>query len=219
MTAQTKCVLGGVIAMMGLAGVPTFAADGGNWYAGIGAGSAKYKDMTVTQIDAELAAVGRSGATTVDNSDTGWKLFGGYQIHRNFALEASYSNFGKVSANTILTVPGAGTAHGTWEGESWALSGLGILPVTEKISLMAKVGVHFWQVDYQAEGTGSGTIVNGDDASDEGSAMLYGLGLGYDLTRQLTMRAEWEHFNNVGDAQRTGRSDIDMWSVGVLYRF
>ena len=41
-------------------------------------------------------------STSCDDKDTGWKLFGGYRVNRNFAVEGSYINWGEIS--------GAGTA-------------------------------------------------------------------------------------------------------------
>jgi opacity protein-like surface antigen len=47
---------------------------------------------------------------------------------------------------------------------------------------------------------------------------LLGAGVGYDLTRNVALRAEWDRYFRVGDAS-TGRGDIDQYTVGVAYRF
>src|SRR5436190_21204736 len=59
------------------------------WYAGAGFGQSTFKD--------ELSCQGSGAGVSCDDKDTALKLFGGMQINPNFAAEATYQNFGKVS--------------------------------------------------------------------------------------------------------------------------
>ena len=52
-----------------------------------------------------------TSAFSRDESGQGFKVFGGYQINRNFALEGGYFNLGKFGF-TLTTVP-AGTLSGS----------------------------------------------------------------------------------------------------------
>jgi OmpA-OmpF porin, OOP family len=36
-----------------------------------------------------------TGASSCDDKDTSWKIFAGYQVNRNFAIEVGYSNLGR----------------------------------------------------------------------------------------------------------------------------
>jgi opacity protein-like surface antigen len=45
-----------------------------------------------------------------------------------------------------------------------------------------------------------------------------GLGAQYNLSKSVGLRAEWERYFEVGD-NTTGEMDIDLISVGVVYKF
>jgi len=46
-----------------------------------------------------------------------------------------------------------------------------------------------------------------------------GVGAKYDLTNNMALRVEYERINNVGDKNKVGESDVDMWSLGLVVRF
>ena len=74
-------------------------------------------------------SLGRSDYKVPDETDTAWRLFGGYQLNRNFAAEIGYHNLGTVNftGGTIggypiqsdaLTISGqftGNTASATWK--------------------------------------------------------------------------------------------------------
>ena len=70
---------------------PSAMADAPFWYLGgnIGQSRAKIDDARIT------AQLPGSVSISDDNSNTAFKLFGGYQFNKNFALEAGYFNLGK----------------------------------------------------------------------------------------------------------------------------
>lgn len=207
------------LAALVLAGsaVAALAADGG-WYAGVGVGSAKYKDMSsaAAELDALLLAeFGITATSTVDDSDTAWKLFAGYRFNKNFALEGSYADLG--NAGLSYTAPG-GTASGSWEGKAWSFAALGILPVTEQFEVFGKVGVHHWNVDLSLTAT-DGVDPFAISWDDNGTNWLYGLGASYSLTKNIAVRADWVRYQDVGDVDEIGKSDVDMWTLGIQYQF
>jgi opacity protein-like surface antigen len=59
--------------------------------------------------------------------------------------------------------------------------------------------------------------INTNATSDQAN-LSYGLGAQYDFARNATLRFEWQHYVSVGDAN-TGEFDIDLYSVGLLFRF
>ncbi len=141
-----------------------------------------------------------------DDSDTAWKVLAGYQVNRNFAAELGYIDFGKVQASG----PG-GTASA--EATAFDLVGVGILPVADRFSVYGKLGFYHGTVDAKVR-----TITLNADASDDSTDLTFGFGGRFDLTTQFGLRAEWQRYSDVGGSD-TGKSDIDVISLGAIYRF
>ena len=133
-----------------------------------------------------------------DFKDTAFKIFGGYRINRNFAAEAFWGEWGKISIST-------GGVSATAKSRTLGVAGLGILPLGNQFEVFGKLGIGSTKVD--ATGTAGGLSAS---ASDSGSDVLYGVGAGYNFSRNLGVRAEWERLND---------SDQDIISIGIQYRF
>jgi len=71
------------------------ATDDSFWYMGGNVGQSRAK-IDDARILASLAGVGLTSSMKDDNRRTAFKLFGGYQFNRNFALEAGYFNLGQL---------------------------------------------------------------------------------------------------------------------------
>jgi opacity protein-like surface antigen len=50
------------------------------------------------------------------------------------------------------------------------------------------------------------------------SDLTYGAGVGFLITPKLQLRAEWQRYQDV-DAGIVGKSDVELISIGVVYRF
>ncbi|MGQ0524779.1 MAG: outer membrane beta-barrel protein [Betaproteobacteria bacterium] len=174
------------------------------FYAGGAVGQAKFKGAC-----SDITGTGFVGGC--DDKDTAWKIFGGYQFHRNVAVELGYVDLGEASASgTILGVPASASA----EVKALELVAVGILPLTTQFSAYGKAGAFRWDVDTRAA-AGAVAVGGGDDGTD----FTYGVGLKYDFTRNLAARVEWQRYNNVGESNTTGQADVNMWSVGLMFRF
>jgi OOP family OmpA-OmpF porin len=146
-----------------------------------------------------------------DDTDTGWKVYGGYQFTRNWGVEAGYIDFGKTTASgTVLGIPVAAEA----QAKGWQLVGTGTFPITAQFDAFAKLGV--WRSDVDARATGPGITVTATGHSTE---LAIGVGAKWNFSRNWAARLEWERFNDAGNKDTTGTSDIDLISVGVSYRF
>ena len=141
---------------------------------------------------------------SVDGEDTGYKIFGGYQFNRNFGFELSYLDLGKAS----YTGTGAGgpLTGGSAETTGWNFSGTGTLPLSPNFDLFGKLGIMMWE-------TKSSFVIGGAPGSqkNDGNDFTYGVGVAYNFTPNLALRAEWERFKAV--------DDIDLLSVGVAFKF
>lgn len=180
-----------------LAPQAAFAQDQG-FYVGLGVGQSDAKDGC-----SELTSLGFSGSC--DDTSTGKKIFLGYQYNKNFAIEGGYVDLGKFKASDISG------ASAFAKAKVWQLVAVGTLPLANNFSLFGKAGLHNWDVD--AGGSGVGTI------SDKGTDFTFGVGAGYELTKNLGLRLEWERFRHVGEKDTTGQSNVDLLSVGLRYRF
>jgi OOP family OmpA-OmpF porin len=199
--------------MAALASPAATAADSG-WYGGLNIGHAR-AEIDHDRITSDLLGSGFS-TTQIDKDerDTGFKLLGGRKFNKNFAVEAGYFNLGEFGF-TASTVP-AGTLTGTMKVQGVNLDAVGILPISDKFSALARVGLTYNEAKDTFRGTGAVTPTNPDPDKSAGSYKL-GLGLQYDFTRALGVRAEWERYR-VNDAVGN-KGDIDMLSVGLVYMF
>ena len=57
-----------------------------------------------------------------------------------------------------------------------------------------------------------------DNASKSSTRPLYGLGVGYDFSKNVVGKAEWTRYDGLGN-DSTGKADIDTYTVGVAYKF
>jgi len=165
-------------------------ASAEGFYIGVSGGGT---EADVSEADkAALAFVGVS----VDEEDTGFKVFAGYRVDKYFALEAFYTDLGEVALTDGV--------DSLWiESDTFGLSALGIIPVTENFELFGKVGFHGWDADFSS--------TNGFSASDDGANETYGIGATYSMD-QISFRAELERYNLDGQ-------DVDMLSAGVVFNF
>jgi OOP family OmpA-OmpF porin len=163
--------------LLGGASLAAQAQDTG-FYAGVGAGQALVDERAY------------------DDEDTAFSAFGGYQFHRNFALEAGYTDFGKLEPR------GTGTGDDL-ELSSAYLTAVGILPFTEQFSGYAKAGFQRWDLDRAIPGL-TGT------AKDDGTDPVYGVGLQYRFNDLVALRGEYT---------RSEVEDLDVDTAQVQVRF
>jgi OOP family OmpA-OmpF porin len=148
----------------------------------------------------ELITSGR-----VDTSDTGFKVFGGYQFNRNVGLEVAYVDLGKASYSGFAgTDPVIG---GKVEVTGVNLSAVGAWPVAPNLDVFGKIGFLSWE-DKASD------VTNGIPFSDtiDGTDLSFGFGASWHLTRNVRLRVEWERF-------RVDDTDADLFSVGAVYKF
>jgi len=155
------------------------------FYAGAGIGSTK---------------VGDDDLSGVDDSDTGFKIFGGYTFTENWGVEVSYFDFGEASVS-------AGNSSASVGITGLSASAVGRLPVNDMFAVYGKLGFASYDVKakFNVAGFGSGS------ASDSDSDMIYGIGGAMSFGGNFEARLEYEALNVDGDAS--------MISVSGLFRF
>lgn len=133
------------------------------------------------------------GSAYGDRSGTGLKVYGGYAIHPNFAVEAGVARLGKVTSGL-----------GEVKGGGLFVDAVGIWPVAKNFSLLGRVGVFNGMLD---------STIAGDD---RGTSVKVGAGVQYAIDKNLSVRGEWERYRF--DALGV-KPNADLYSVGVNYRF
>jgi OOP family OmpA-OmpF porin len=127
-----------------------------------------------------------------NGSGASGKLFGGYSLTPNFALEAGAADLGHIDSG-----------NGKVDGRSLFLDAVGTLPLNDKWSLLGRVGVAHVNLD-----------TSGGDSSGNGPKV--GLGAQYSLTQNIALRGEVERYHpNVFD----DKPNIDQYTVGVRVGF
>jgi len=135
-----------------------------------------------------------------DRKDTGWKIYGGAKVNDIFGWEAGYTDFGKIAASG-------------GETEAWAanLSALIGVPIGDRFSIFAKGGGLYGRTDVSASPS---TLF--DTGHKSGWGWTYGVGASVGLTPTLSARVDWDRYKL---DFANGRSDVDMLSAGVQFRF
>ena len=208
-TIQLLCLAG----LSTFLAVPAFAQDASHYYGGVSVGQSKTQTDAAGLTSGLLPGVGAINSTT-DEKDTSYKLFGGYQFNRNIALEGGYFDLGKNSFSTG-TIP-AGTLAGESKVRGLNLDLVGTLPLTERFSALARVGVqHAWSKS-TASGTGAGAGVATSSKRNDSGAKV-GFGLQYEMSPAVWIRGEVERYrikNAVGQ-----RNNVDVATVSLVFPF
>lgn len=173
--------------------VPQALAQESGGYLGAGLGQSKFKEWCDT---GGVAA----SFNSCQDTDTAWKLFGGYRINRYLAIEGTYIDWGEVSANGVaLGAPFDVAASQS----SLGIAGVASLPLAENFAVFGKLG--YLRTEQETRNLTRGSTVNRHE-----NELHYGLGLRYSVTPNWAVRGEWEN---------TEKLKVEMLSIGVEYRF
>lgn len=203
----------GLIALAVISSSQVMAGDEG-WYMGFNIGKSRV-DIDNQRISSSLLSQGFvTTDITNDDKDNGWKVFGGYQLNKYFALEGGYFDLGEYSfqANTLPV----GTYSGNIRIKGINLDAVGILPITQKISAFGRLGLNAAKAEDVFSGTG-GVHVLDPEHNKRDTNYKMGIGLAYAFTPSLALRAEAERYRI--DDTMNNRGDVDLVSLGLVYRF
>lgn len=157
------------------------------WYGGLGLGNAKFDGAC-------------NAATSCDDKDSAWKLFGGYNFSNTLGVELGYHDLGSFTASSPTFA-----ANGNVTGIE--LSGVGRLPINQQFSLFGKIGGFRWDRDVSLTGVGTGSAT--------GTDWTWGLGASYAFTPRVAGRLEWQQFRDVGG----NGSDVNALTASAVFKF
>src|SRR5438132_2847278 len=166
------------------------------WYVGGSVGQSKARHVDCAGFD------------SCDTKAAAFGILGGYQINRNFAAELGYHDLGKV------TFSGSGVSANI-KANVWELVGIGAYPFANQFSGYGKLGAYHGEAKLSASiaGLGSGSL------KETNTDLTFGLGVQYDVSRELGIRGEWQRYKNTGGDNVGGKSDVDVLSIGAIWRF
>jgi hypothetical protein len=164
------------------------------------------------------SAVTTTGAAQVDDQDTGYKAFLGYQFHKLVSVEVQYANFGDVSLalpnGTSATIGGTTTSNSSGatvttnvEAESFGFAVLLTVPL-EIARPYLKFGLHSWDTKRTVPSSGANLFATEGSGTDG----FRGLGVTIPVLEALSIQFEYEVYD-------LGDDKISMASTGISYRF
>lgn len=135
-----------------------------------------------------------SGAINCDDGETAFRGFVGYQINKYVSAEGGYQYF------TMFGRNGQGISASALDASAVASA-----PVMDQLSVYGRAGA-YWAKTKSAPN------------SEDNAGWLMGVGGEYSFSRELGARLEWQHYNNVGGGTLGFNTDIDVLSVGIVWR-
>jgi hypothetical protein len=133
----------------------------------------------------------------------GFKLKLGYRYSRYLSVESGYADVGPSPLGAAYAGAGA-------RSREFRMDTVGSVPLWTHAELYGRFGA--WRA------TGGASLIAMDGVGRPGAGLRYGLGLKYDVTRRLGIRAEMER---VAPVDRWGprEAESDQVSFGVTWRF
>ena len=128
----------------------------------------------------------------ISGSDLSGKIYGGYKLNPNYALEAGLTDLGSLNSPN-----GKVHSYGSY------VDAIGLAPVAPQWNLYGSIGAAHMAVDTP---TGNGT----------GDGVKLGVGAEYEVSKSTAIRVGWDryHLNAFGDGPRG-----DQLTVGVKIGF
>ena len=144
------------------------------------------------------------GTTSCDNTGSAFKVLGGYKFNPNRALEGGYMSFGKSKAvvddidlDLNITGFGVGVAFHQDFATNW--------------NFVARLGLA--QMKSKLTGRAGGVSAS---VSDNNAELYAGLGVGYKLTKQMSLDAAMDF--SKGDVDGS-KDNVAAFSLGLTFGF
>ncbi|WP_461537051.1 porin family protein [Spongorhabdus nitratireducens] len=187
------------VALMAIPAI-SFAADSGFYVSG---------QYGVSKADADFIDRAEDLGIDVDKEDKSYRFNLGYQINKNLALEAFYTDLGEISGQAIVN---------EWDekvemsAKGYGLQVVGFLPVNEYVSLYGKAGAIRWDVDAENK---SHHPTFGDEqrsASDDGTDVAFGVGVDFNINKSFAVGLN-------ADLYKLDDTDVSVYGASVKYKF
>ncbi len=185
-------------------------------YAGAELGYSRVKNDAQEVANGLVSELGGSVIVTQDSGVAVGRLFAGYNINENIAVELGYLHTADINLNAAgvagNSVAYTGAADTSIKGVDYAVL---IRPSasTGLNGVFAKVGGHSLKASTDMSLTGTSTVSFND--SVKGSGFLLGLGYQAPISSNIDARATYTYYDNV--AGEDGHANV--FSLGILAKF
>lgn len=233
MKCRSKSVLAAAVALVAL-GAGAAEARQSPLYIGASAGGSQLDFDFQGQVRSlSTGALPVTRASLPDKSDTAFKLTAGYQVTSWAAVELSWVDLGQFTNSYEFNGLGRYTRNGRYELKGVNLSAVFSQPVNDRIDLLGRIGAFRSTYKYSETGENFPAFLPSTDppihrfvAPDLTATRLsIGLGAAYKVSKNLSLRAEWDRFANIGkpvnnNESSNGKFDaVDLFTVGAVWRF
>jgi OOP family OmpA-OmpF porin len=185
------------------------------WYAGAGLGQGRAK-IDDERIARSMTANGASlESFTTDQRDLGYKVFVGKKFNRYFAVEAGYFDIGTFGFQA--TTSGNGNLRGETSFRGVNLDLIGYLPLTPRLSALARVGGQYGRSTAHFSGNRLNGVTAPNPEKEEKFQAKVGLGLQYQINDAWAVRGEIERYrlrDPLGN-----RGEMDLASISLIRAF
>ena len=214
-----------LLTMISVAYATTTAAQDRSFYAGLGIGRTS---TTVTETSRQefLDDIQSKGFNSLsgfqsgsNESDTAWKIYGGYRFTTNVAAEFFYANLGKFSnsaSGTAAPGPSSIKLSSDLKITGFGAAALIGIPLGDQWNVFAKPGLLYWDAKLTSTLT-QDSATNSGSLDKKGTSPSLGVGTDYAFTDRFSARFEVERFFNVGDKNTTDKSNVNIFALSVQF--
>jgi opacity protein-like surface antigen len=146
--------------------------------------------FAATAASADVYVGAGLGVARTDARHTSSKLLVGYQANQNFGVEVAYNDFG---------------GYRGANAKAWSAALVGTMPVDPHWDIFGKLGA-----------TENRTTLAG---SGRHSDILAGVGVGYNVNKNVAVRLEYEDFGKLPTDLAGNRWKATNWGLNVKYSF
>lgn len=180
-------------------------------------GTARH-DIDGGSIDRQLGELGFAGASTsVNDSETAWRITAGWQALPWLGVELSYFDLGKPGFSATAARPGSFDASIDVTGVS-----LDLVPQYQFADtgwgVFGRLGYARTETKARFGGSGAFTLLE-ESAKSRNNSWDAGVGVSYAFSRNFSLRGEWTRYMDLGDDRVGGEFDADVYSVSAVWRF
>lgn len=173
-----------------------------------------------------FVSAGREGG-----SEAGGRLAVGYRVNEVVSVELGYANFGRHDVNyrfekkTGLIPPDPFfRAVGQFKLDGATLDVIGIVPVSQALSVNARLGIMATNLKYNELQTFATQGTTFFTRTDRESALHFGIGGTYQVNKALGITLDYTRAQNVGKSfkwtdENNGRLSYGLFAAGLRYSF